>query len=407
MKIKLVYNSFPTPSETFLFNLAVNLAERGHDVTMLLMERTNNQNHYKDRIHEWKGSVQYAPAPHAFAYLSYILLHFNKFIWFSTKYKYSGIRKLVSDFVKYSLLNVGNFDIIHFAYTGLALEFKDILTLIPSDTRLIISARGTSEIVKPVIDENRKNQLIRLWPLIDAVHCVSKDIMIRLERLGLDRSKCFINYPSIDINTFTYKQRESSLVNIVTRDSFIIVSTGRLHFSKGFVFALQALRLLREEFDHIEYHILGDGPDADMLKYIASDMQLSGMVVFHGKVSHTIVREQLNKSHVYLQSSIYEGVSNAALEAMALGVPIITTDAGGMAEVVTDGLDGFLIERYNPMAIATAVRMAMSDYGKSVELAINARKKIESDFSLNRQIDIFEQNYKKIISEEPARTLVS
>ncbi len=380
-----------------MFNLAVELANRGHQVRMILMDKSNNKKHYKERLHEWKGCVVNSPGSNYLKVLLYILLNIKKFVVFLSSTNVSGTTKKISAFIKYSLINSGDPEIIHFAYTGLAIEFIDILHLTPAGTKIIVSARGTGEIVKPAIDKNRPILLSRLWYKVDAVHCVSADMAFRLEKLGLSPLRCFVNYPSINIDNFSYVGRENKLISVET--SIRIVSTGRLHYSKGYVYSLPAIRNLLNKGYNLEYHILGDGPDKEMLQFIAADLQLQNTVFFHGKVSSEQVKNHLKEANIYLLPSLYEGISNAALEAMAVGVPIVTTDAGGMAEVVTEGESGYLISRYSIDSITSCLEHIINDYQGAVSMTLAARKIVENRFNLKNQIDIFEKEYKQCLTQ--------
>ena len=73
------------------------------------------------------------------------------------------------------------------------------------------------------------------------------------------------------------------------------------------------------------------------------------------------VRAALARSDVFVVSSVSEGVSRAALEAMAMGLPVITTDAGGMPEAVDDGVEGLVVPRRDPRALADAMVALASD----------------------------------------------
>jgi colanic acid/amylovoran biosynthesis glycosyltransferase len=324
------------------------------------------------------------------------MMNFTSCVTFLKLVNIKGARKKISAFVKYSLINSGSPDIIHFAYTGLATEFIDVLNYTPAFTKIIISARGTGEIVKPAIDKLRPLLLASLWPKVDAVHCVSADMVERLEKLGLSPSRAFVNHPSIDIEKFSYVNRGEYL--IAPELPVKILSTGRLHYSKGYVYSLPAIKALLEKGYNLEYHILGDGPDKEMLQFITADLQLQNNVFFHGKVSSSEVISLLKEVHIYLLPSIYEGISNAALEAMSVGVPVITTDAGGMAEVVVSGESGYLISRYSIESIVDRIERTIKNYKEAVNLTRAARKVVEDRFNLTNQIDVFEKEYMRCLT---------
>jgi colanic acid/amylovoran biosynthesis glycosyltransferase len=394
MKINLIYNSFPTPSETFLFNLAVELKKRDHDVSMVILQDTDNEKHYKDRINDFKVSIKRSPGTNPFRLMFFILNRFNKYLKFISVSNFNSFKDSVSAFVKLELIGGNQPDIIHFAYTGTAIGFINVMDLIPDNIKKIVSARGTSEIYKPLVDDKRSILLRSLWSKIDAVHCVSIDMVNRLEQLGLNRDKCFVNYPSIDTDKFCFTSRSPEMVTSVNT-KLIIVSTGRLCFQKGYLFALLAIKNLISKGISLEYHILGEGPDRDLLKFVISDLSISRSVILHGKVKSNEVKALLQKAHIYLLPSIYEGVSNAVLEAMASGVPVITTCAGGMAEVIKNNYNGYLITRYDQNIISEIIEKIIHNYDEAINMSLHARETIINKFNLNNQIDIFENEYSR------------
>jgi colanic acid/amylovoran biosynthesis glycosyltransferase len=394
MKINLVYNSFPSPSETFLFNLAVELAKRNHEIRVVILNSSDNKKHYNDRLIDWKSQTVQFPEKNPISWLLYVLLRLGKFLKFARNKRILSVKETLVSFVKLEIISENKPEIIHFAYTSTAIEFINILDLASEKSKIFVSARGTSEILKPLVDQHRAQLLTMLWDKVDVVHCVSIDIMKRLEKSGLKSDKCFINYPSIDISNFPFIYRKSEVIQSI-KTNVIIVSTGRLNFQKGYIFALIAISHLIKKGIKVKYHILGDGPEREMLKFLATDLEISENIIFHGKVTSQDLKVVLENAHIFLLPSIYEGVSNAVLEAMASGIPVITTNAGGMAEVVRNNYNGYLIDRYDPFAISEQLENIIDNYDTALSMTHQARNTVTDKFNLENQIDVFEANYNK------------
>jgi glycosyltransferase involved in cell wall biosynthesis len=96
--------------------------------------------------------------------------------------------------------------------------------------------------------------------------------------------------------------------------------------------------------------------------------------------------------------SVSEGISNAALEAMAMEVPIVTTSAGGMSEAITDRVEGLVVPPREPAALTKGISTLLGDRDLRIELGRTGRSRTERDFSLRRQIDSFVSEYRSLLS---------
>jgi colanic acid/amylovoran biosynthesis glycosyltransferase len=269
----------------------------------------------------------------------------------------------------------------------------DSIEVINKKPKIFVSCRGSAEIYKPILDPEREQNLRKLWPSVDYVHCVSRDMKARMMAFGLEETKAFINYPSIDLNRFAFVKRNQNHMKSLPK-SIKIVTTGRLDHQKGYVYALLAVKSLVDQGITVEYNILGEGPEYGPIKYFIVDNKLEKFVHLHGKANFDEVKAYLDSAHIFLLTSVYEGVSNAVLEAMAAGVPVITTDGGGMTEVVTSNYNGVIIPRYNPLAIFEAIKFISNNYETAVLYTMNARIIVENIFDIKSQIKIFDEKYK-------------
>ena len=102
---------------------------------------------------------------------------------------------------------------------------------------------------------------------------------------------------------------------------------------------------------------------------------------------------------MFLLSSVSEGISNAALEAMACGLPLVTTDCGGMREAVRDGIDGFVVPLRDPRAMAAALARLARDEGLRQTMGNAARQRIVEHFSIETQIARFQALYREVIDD--------
>ncbi len=142
-------------------------------------------------------------------------------------------------------------------------------------------------------------------------------------------------------------------------EALVAVSVARLDPVKDFPCLLDAFALVRQVVPHAHLLIVGDGPERAALEARAAQPDLAGSVEFLGL--RPDVRAVLPAADLYVNSSISEGVSITILEAMAAGVPVVATAAGGTPEVLADGNAGVLVPVRDPVRLAQAIIALAAD----------------------------------------------
>ena len=159
-----------------------------------------------------------------------------------------------------------------------------------------------------------------------------------------------------------------------------LISVGRQEPSKGTASVIEAMPLLLEKGDFC-LDVVGDGSDLSRLQRLANDLP-NGAVTFHGQVDHERVYSLLDSSHIFCFPTLSEGFPKALLEAMAHGLPSISSPVSAIPEMLRDGA-GILLERNEAVEIVRSVVELSSDernYTRSSEQAlVNAR-----DYTLER-----------------------
>ena len=133
-----------------------------------------------------------------------------------------------------------------------------------------------------------------------------------------------------------------------------IVAVGTLKRLKGFDVLLRALALLHSEGHRFELLVAGEGPERDNLQRLTSNLGLTDCVHLLGETSD--VPALLARAHLAVHASRSEGLSNAILEAMAEGLPVVATAVGGTPEMIVNGVRGLLVPPDDPSALMSAVR---------------------------------------------------
>ena len=174
-----------------------------------------------------------------------------------------------------------------------------------------------------------------------------------------------------------------------------VLMTGTLIWFKGHEYALQALALARRETP-IQLRIIGSGPEMQRARYTARDLGIDHAVQMLGSCSPARVRDELRAADAFLLSSLSEGISNAVLEAMACGLPVVTTDCGGMPEVVRDGVEGRVVPVRDVQAMATALVELAREPERRRAMGAAARQRVLEAFDLARQADAFAKLYRRL-----------
>lgn len=140
-----------------------------------------------------------------------------------------------------------------------------------------------------------------------------------------------------------------------------IVAVGRVDSNKNHEMIIRAFRKIAEEFPCASLTIYGDGECREKLQKLTEKLGISDRVCLPGLV--TDVSEKIYRSSIFVLSSNSEGMPNALLEAMCLGIPCISTDCpcGGPGELIKDGINGYLIPVGDEEALAGRLRILLSD----------------------------------------------
>jgi len=174
-------------------------------------------------------------------------------------------------------------------------------------------------------------------------------------------------------------------------DGPLVGMVGRLSWKKGYEHAIEAARLLAERIPGLRFDVVGDGPLRGQLEEQVRNAGLAGTVRFLGQ--RRDVPELMRRFDCFVLSSVIEGMPNALLEAMALGRPVVTTSAGGSAEVVVDGESGFVVPPADPAALAAAVERVLRDPVLARSLGERGERRVRERFSLQAMLAAIDALY--------------
>lgn len=139
-----------------------------------------------------------------------------------------------------------------------------------------------------------------------------------------------------------------------------IVSAGRLVPWKGFAGLIEVVSKLQDQYPDISLIIIGDGEERHRLQELVAELKLTGRVRFMGSLTKDALGAAIKAADVFVLNTAYEGLSHQLIEVMDVGTPIVTTRAGGNAELITDGVNGFLVEFDNVEELSEAISRVLN-----------------------------------------------
>ncbi|HEX7302907.1 glycosyltransferase [Lentzea sp.] len=163
---------------------------------------------------------------------------------------------------------------------------------------------------------------------------------------------------------------------------------GRLINGKGVADLLDATAAVHREGVDLKLRLCGDGPAAAELRAKVASLGLTEHVEFLGAVDHDTALSEMAAATVFVNPSWTEGLPTTVLEAAAIGVTVVATDVGGTAEIVEDGVTGWLVPPRDPAALAAALVKAVTDPERETRAA-KLRANTRAHFSWDRAVAEF------------------
>ena len=202
-------------------------------------------------------------------------------------------------------------------------------------------------------------------------------------------------YNSIDLNILRPllpgEKKDMREVLGLKQDTIVIVTTGRMDTQKGHAFLLEALNDPRIKGRDITLLLLGSGCLEGRLKDIAKALGIRDKVIFLGYRRE--IREILGCADIFVLPTVSEGFGLSLLEAMALGVPCIASDTGGIKEIIAHNDNGLLCEPSSSLGLAEAINMLIDDPVKRKRFSQNSFVKIAACFNIEKNISLLEKLY--------------
>jgi glycosyltransferase involved in cell wall biosynthesis len=238
----------------------------------------------------------------------------------------------------------------------------------------------------------------RMVRRFDLVIAVSGQIRDEARAAGVPDSRLRLLHNAIVLERYRRTGRRGYLGELLGRPvaSPVIASIGRLSPEKGQADLIQALGILAARGHRPTTVLVGDGPDRARLQGRVRELGLQDSVHLPGYVNEP--ERVLEETDLMVLPSHTEGLPNAALEALAMEVPVLATRVGGTPEVVSDGRTGRLIEPRSPGDLADAIADYLADPAAWQDMAREGRVHVVRDFNFKVRTRALEAMYAELMA---------
>lgn len=215
------------------------------------------------------------------------------------------------------------------------------------------------------------------------------------QTVGIPRERITVIYNGVDLSNFVHLGGDADAIchSPSASRSLMVGCVGTLRPVKGHRYLIEAIAVVRERVPNVRLCLVGDGPLHQELSDLRQMLGMCDNVSLLGKRDD--VHALLRQFDVFALPSLSEGISNALLEAMAAGLPVVATNVGGNPEVVQHDMTGLLIPSQDSQALADALIQVLSNPVARLEMGRKGRERVEAHFSLTgmtqRYGEIYEQ----------------
>lgn len=236
----------------------------------------------------------------------------------------------------------------------------------------------------------------------DKIIAVSSLNIEKAKKFGIGRNGQFVaihsgivieKYSKADIDIQKKRQELG-----ISHKSKIIGMVGHVDKGKGHEFLLDAVPQVITEVPDTKFVIIGDGKLSSKIKQKISKNNLNTSVFMLG--TRDDVTELYPIMDIFVLPTLWEGLPRVIPEAMAMGLPIVTTPVDGIPEAITDRINGLFVPPRDPKSLAEALIYLLKNPERARELGREAKKRVDPDFSADKMVDDIQKIYKNLVQEK-------
>jgi colanic acid/amylovoran/stewartan biosynthesis glycosyltransferase WcaL/AmsK/CpsK len=399
MKIAFIVDSFPKLSETFVLNQITGLLQMGHDVRVFSRESGEEgvlhpeviEYDLVDKTVYYGNDVVETPVRKIPRLLQAFKIFFQKSVKSrSALLKSMSIFRFGKDAVSltvfYSILpfldkGLDNYDVVHchFGPVGaMAAILKDAGVF---RGRLVTTIHGYD--ITRYVKQRGRGIYHHLFKVGDLFMPISERWRKKLLGLGCPEKKIMVHHMGVDLDKFTFLPRgtrEDQVINLL--------SVVRLVEKKGVEYGVRAVAKSLPSCPNIHYKIIGDGPLRDNIQKLIKDLNIEDKVEFMGWKSQDEIVALMKETDILLAPSVtsvdgdQEGIPVVLMEALAQGLPVLSTQHSGIPELIRDGESGYLVPERDVDALSDKLLVLSNERDRWRDMGMAGRKSIEEEFNI-------------------------
>lgn len=246
------------------------------------------------------------------------------------------------------------------------------------------------------LENNGEDVYERLFETAELLLPISDHWKERLVELGAPKSKTVVHHMGVDPERFSFRER-----TLDKQQPVRLLTVGRFVEKKGIHYGIRAVARLVDDFPNLEYTIIGDGKMDRILEALAEHHEVTDHIDFRGWCDRSEVLEAMQNHHVLLAPSATgpggdkEGIPVVLMEAMATGLPVVSTDHSGIPELVADGESGLLAAEKDVDDFAAKLLEMLENPDAWPQFGRCGREIVERKFAIDRLneqlLELFEQ----------------
>ncbi|HEY9888180.1 MAG TPA: glycosyltransferase [Candidatus Obscuribacterales bacterium] len=417
MKIAFLVKDFPVLSQTFILNQITGLIDRGHSVTIFALHGSPDPGakcHGDVDRYDLLSHTRYPPRRPRQRVLRVLkAMYLLATRWRCLPWRVLpllNVQRYGRDAFSLKLLyravvflGAGKFDVVHSQFGTVGLEGLTYYHLGLIQGAWVTTFRGSD--ISSVPQKRGSSIYQPLWKSGDFFMANCQFFRQRAIDLGCPPGAIVVHGSGINCERFTFSAR-----SLPAGGAVHLVTVGRLVEKKGIEYGIQAIAELLRSHPHrsLTYSIVGEGPLRAPLQRLIDELELGPWVKLLGQMAQDELIEVLDSAHIFLapcitaESGDQDAPVNTLKEAMAMGLPVVSTYHGGIPELVKDGESGFLVAERDVEGLVGAIAALIDHPEQWPAMGRAGRLAVEAHYDTHQLNDELVTLYQQLLSPAPA-----
>ncbi|EAZ92860.1 glycosyltransferase [Crocosphaera chwakensis] len=408
MRIAFLVHEFPTLSETFVINQMVGLIQRGHQVDVYA-EKQGDINHLQPLVEQYNllDRTYYLPLmpENLFKRVVNGINLLRKYLTLNKRKSFNSLNvwKYGFEALSFRLIYMlfpqceQPYDIIHCQFGTQGYRGIWFRKMNSPQADLITTFRG--EDISKYIDTNGSHVYDRLFKEGNYFLTNCDFFKQRIIDLGCNPNLISVLRSGLNYQAFIFKPRF-----LEKNEKICIATTGRLVEKKGIEYSIKAVAKQAQITPNLEYKIIGDGELRDYFEKLIRELKMQDKIQLVGWKNEQEIKEILDNSHLFIAPSVtakdgnQDAPINVLKEAMAMGLPVISTYHGGIPELVEDGVSGYLVPERDVDTLADKLNLLIQHPEKWSDMGKAGRDYVEKHYDLDKLNDRLVEIYQQVLT---------